>query len=157
MRRRDADPAPDDHNGAEVLDMGGLPERSREVADLLAGLECGELLRGLADDLHDELDPALVGAAVGDRERYALSRVARAKDDELPRLPLLRDLGGLDLHPEYQRRNEFFLENLVHVTPRLSFVISFMATGYKLGAARLRAFRAARLTPVTCLRYSKKS
>lgn len=67
-----ADAAAHDGNGI-ALDLGGLAQRAGDVLDVVAFIELGEALGGLANYHEDELDPALLSVPVGECERHALA------------------------------------------------------------------------------------
>jgi hypothetical protein len=92
MQRRDADAAADADDVPNFSMCVGLAERAHQVLHLLAHLHFGREVRGLAHRLEDDGDAALARIGVGDGQRNALAEVGvELEDDELPRLPLLRD------------------------------------------------------------------
>ena len=92
---RRADAAGHADRGAFGDEIARPTERTDDVVDLVAGGERHEIGRALADRLDDEHDRALVGVAVGDRERDAFRAGTEPNDHELTGLARPRRRGEL--------------------------------------------------------------
>ena len=96
--RCDADAAANEDNGAHVVGKNRrLPQRADDVEDGIALLERCENLARRANDLEEDRDRPLLAVKIGDRQRYTLTFLVDAQDDELPRQSLLRHTGRLDI------------------------------------------------------------
>lgn len=106
------------HDGDGIaLDLGGLAQRAGDVLDVVALVELGEALGGLANYHEDELDPALLSVPVGERERHALTRLVDAHHEELAGVSLLSHPRGVDAELEDLLRELRLLQDLKHRTP----------------------------------------
>ena len=129
--------AADDGHGVAV-DLGGLTQRTGDVADEVALVELGEALGGLADHHEDELDPALFGIPVGEGERYALARLVDAHHEELAGVRLLGHPRGVDAELEDLLRELRLLQDFKHRTP----LYLWDGSGRPLGRPALQAYAA---------------
>ncbi len=111
MQGRDPHTAAHADHPAQLLYLGGLPQRTEQHCQLIALLQSGKPLGGIAHSLKNDGDAALVKVGIGNCQRDALAIVlVYGKQDELPRLPFLRYMRSLHAHKINLRRKLFLVE-----------------------------------------------
>ena len=71
------------YNGAEVLDVRGLAERSHYVGELIAHIEVAEFCGAHAHFLHYESNGACLCVGISYSERHTFAFLSHAHDDEM--------------------------------------------------------------------------
>ena len=110
---RHAHASGDAHHVPNVFNRRGLPQRSEQVGQNLAGLHRHQDAAGLADSLHHQRDAAFFGVAVHQGQGDALAVGAGTQNHELPRLPVPGDAGGLHFKPGNFRSNQPLRQNAI--------------------------------------------
>jgi hypothetical protein len=83
--RRDAEPAADQHDVADLVDVLRQAERPHEVVEGVAPpVAVAHLERRLAERLDHQCDGAALSVVVGDGERDAFTALVQAEHDEVP-------------------------------------------------------------------------
>ena len=91
-----------------------MAERSGDVGNGFAGLQRDQFLGAFAYRLNDQGNGASAGIRIGDGQRNALRALAPTHNDELPRLPDLRDTRRHDIQAGDVRAKLGFGDNVMH-------------------------------------------
>ena len=106
--------AADDGHLFQALRLGGAAQGAHEVVKAIALLQVVEQLGGGPHDLEDDGDGALLPVKVGDGQGDALPVLVDPEDDELARLRLFGDEGGVDDHPGDGGVQRLFFQYEIH-------------------------------------------
>ena len=106
----------------DALHVGGVPQRTGHVEQLLALLEGREQLGRASHHEEHELNPALLGVPVTERKRHTLGSLACAHQEELSGLRLGGNGRRLHAHEPRALRQKLLLQNSMHGSLPVSIV-----------------------------------
>ena len=107
---------------AELLDVGGHAERSRDVHDGVALLQGVQVPGRFADGLDDQRDRAGLRVGVGDGQGDSLTLFVGPQNDELAGLSLAGDDRGFHFEAANIFRKHLLLHYVVHVLPLIGLL-----------------------------------
>nr|DAY59144.1 MAG TPA: hypothetical protein [Caudoviricetes sp.] len=106
--------AADDRHLFQALGLRGTAQRTYEILERVALLQMVQLFRGGAHDLENNGHSARFPIEIRHGQGNAFPFLVHSQDDELTRLRLTGDEGGLDLHPGDGGIEHLFFHDAVH-------------------------------------------
>ncbi|CAB4836299.1 unannotated protein [freshwater metagenome] len=118
--RCDAEAAADEHDVADMVDVGGHAEWTDDVGELVTLVILVAHLGGRAAQcLHHERDRAGCGVVVGDRQRNSLGTLVESHHDELSRFGRPSNVAGLHVPQECGGGQFLATDNAIHLNRRV--------------------------------------